>query len=48
MLLFPNDLKQVDPAFSKDFQYNTDISLVMNRDNNMLEIPFQGTVKAVK
>ena len=50
-MLFLNDLKttlySIKTSYNK-VQHSEDISLTVNRDNNMLEIPFQGTVKAVK
>lgn len=51
-MLFFNDLKpilySIKTSYNTDVQHSKDISLAVNRDNNMLEIPFQGTVKAVK
>lgn len=51
-MLFFNDLKpilySIKTSYNKDVQHSKDSSLAVNRDNNMLEIPFQGTVKAVK
>lgn len=50
MLLF-NDLKPILYSIKTSYnkvQHSEDISLAVNRDNNMLEIPFQRTVRAVK
>lgn len=50
MLLF-NDLKPILYSIKTSYnkvQHSEDISLTVNRDNNMLEIPFQRTVRAVK
>ena len=50
-MLFLNDLKttlySIKTSYNK-VQHSEDISLAVNRDNNMLEIPFQGTVRAIK
>lgn len=50
-MLFFNDLKPILYSIKTSYnkvQRSEDISLAVNRDNNMLEIPFQVTVKAVK
>ena len=50
-MLFLNDLKPILYSIKTSYnkvQHSEDISLAVNRDNNMLEIPFQGTVREVK